>query len=180
MYPIQGGIAAANPTLSRWMLDTQDIIEMAMLELQGYAVYFTENGMVKEKIVSDDDPNYRYSKKCLLFVRGKLNEIMGKHAFLSNFKNEDEMYRTAQEMSLNFIVELNVSAKEFEITPEQLIRLVGKHNNYLDYAIRRALNKGEKDFLQKTISETVQNIKQDVRESQEKGGGLFGLFGGKK
>lgn len=174
-----GGIGATNTELSRYMLSSDEILEDAIDRLLGrYKVHY-QDGTTEYKSYIDKRADSHitgrvYNNYCLGWYRGKLQEILNKNLFLSNF-NRVEMYREARCMIQNFLTELFYNSMTFELDIEKYEELKNMYSNYLSQAIRHPLNEGDKKFLKETTSESTQKLQQTSTEQQKKEGGFFGL-----
>lgn len=169
---ITGPIGATQPELSRYILDNEELIEEAILNLQGYVKITNDKGEEVIKKIKDREYNY----ECISWMKAKLRAVLNKNTFLSQL-DERDMYRVAGFMSKGFRIELFMNAKDFALPPNKAIELHNMYNDFLDLAIRRALNESDKRFFKETHSETTQRLDQRVTESQEKKGFMSRLLG---
>lgn len=171
---VTGSIGSSSPELSRFILDSDDVLESTMRRLQGFARETQPDGTWKYGFVSKN----RYNKACLSWMRGKLEEIMDKNMYLSNITTEEMMYREARFIVVGFLDELYYNAKDFDLTIEKFEELRHLYSNRLHQVIRRPLNEGDKRFLKETTQESTQRLQQTISEQQVKKGIMGRLFGG--
>lgn len=167
-----GSIGANAPELSRYILDNDEIINEAVKSLQGYVKLIDKSGEEYLKYVE----GRAYNDQCVAWMRNKLRTVLNKNTFLSQLDVND-MYRVASFMAAGFRKEIFLSAKEFGVDSSKMVELHNMYNDYLDLAIRRALNESDKRFFQNTHSEAVQKVHQTIDEREEKKGWTGKLFG---
>jgi len=177
-----GSIGSTNTDLSKFMLDSSDVIEEMCLRLQGYELTPSPKG---DKLIATQITFERgkvYPRQAVSWMRTELRRIMNKNTFLSNISEEDEMYREANSFSTNFKETLWVKWKDLDITVEQFVELCHIYDDFLSMAIRRPLRAGDKGFLKETTSETTSKIQEMTQTKKDGGllGGLGGLFGGNR
>ena len=168
-----GAIGSSSEGLAREILDNSKILENARMRLQGWAKIRNEKG--EEVMVQLEDRGY--SKECVAWMMGKLEEIMNKNMYLSDLDNEEAMLLEARSIAMGFNEELWLHWKKFSLSVEQYKELCEMHRNYLSQTIRHPLKRGIRDLLTKTTNEQTMRSDQTVRESTEKRGGFFGLGG---
>lgn len=169
-----GNMGSAQPALSQFMLNSDEILEEHMLRLQGKVRVTNPDGTIGTRKVGKE-----YSEQTIAWMRGKLLEILNKHMFLSNLKRE-EMLKEARIMMLIFWDELWFRSCEFELELNDRRELLTLYSNTIAYAVRAPLDEGIRKTLTSTSSESTQRVQQTLTESSEKKGGLFNLFGGGK
>lgn len=171
----QAGNVGANAELSRFVLDSSDIIDEEIKRMQGFVTIFEEDkdGNIIEKTIRVEIS--QYNAQCVSWFRGKLREILNKNMYLSNL-DADDFRQVATEVGLNFTEELWLNWKNFELNDAKYSGLCKKYINYLQQVIRHPLDKGIRAFLTSTTQETTSRVDQRLTESQEKKG-IFGLLG---
>lgn len=170
---LTGSIGSTSPELSRYILDSDEILEDAMRHLEGFARQTNNDGSPAGYVRMSDRA---YNKRCLTWMRSKLQQILNKNMYLSSL-NSDEMYSEARFMICGFLNELYFNSKEFDLTVERYEELRHLYSNYLHQAIRRPLNESDKRFLKETTTESTQRLQQTISEQQVKKGIVGKLFG---
>lgn len=176
---VSPSIGASNSELSRYILDNEEIIDEIMERLQGIVAVRDADGTRRVIKIKDR----AYSDKCLAWFKGKMREILNKNMALS-FLDEPSMYREAQYIIVSFHEELWLSWRTYlseneSIAVDQYKELTSMYCNYLSESIRHPLQKGIRDLISHTTTESRQNIVQTVSEQQERKGFLGGLLGGR-
>lgn len=169
-----GSIGSTSPELSRFMLDSQEILEEYMLLLEGKVKLSDADGGFSVKSVGKP-----FASEVCGWMREKLLQVLNKHVYLSNL-NQGEMYREGRIMSMMFWDELWCRSCEFNLSPSDMRQLLTMYTNSVSAAIRAPLDQGMRKTIRDTTSETTQRVEQRMTESTEKKGGLFGLFGGNR
>ena len=168
-------IGSANTVLSQYILDSGLLVEDIILRMQGkmkvvYSDGTTELKVIKDAIVYDDI--------AVLFMQGKLIEILNKNTSLSSYTLQ-EINNEAREMYFSFCRQIYINKKKFNLTDEMLVDLSSTYLNLIIPMLRHPLGGRISRMLQETTSESTQNVRSQVSEMQEKtnkGGFLGGLF----
>lgn len=172
-----GGIGSAQPEFSRYILDMTQDLEDTMLRLQGFSKVSyvdTAEGKLKNRMIKVSDS--AFSEESIVWMRGKLHEILHKGMLLSSL-DDQEMYQEGRYISLGFIEELYHKSKKFNLSLDQYEELCQTHRNFLCTALRAGKRAGYRGFLRDTTSETNTRLIQNVTQDQQKRGLLSGLFG---
>lgn len=172
-----GSIGSSSEGVVRLVLLHEAELEKVILRLQGCAKLRDENG--KERVVQLADS--RYTPECILWMQGKLEEILSKNLQLSHY-NVGDMNSKSLRMGWLFADELWLGWGTFGLGEgkrgvERYVELVNTYVNHLDLIMPHALDKGIRDLLMKTHSETTMRTDQRVSELSEKKGLLGGLLG---
>lgn len=169
-------IGAGSSELSRFILNSDDLINDIILYMQGFALIAADNGeLVLQKLQAQDN-FIIYKPMAVTWMRKKLQEVLNKNFYLSQL-TEIEMYKEAGIISENFKEEAFINMDDLfteKVETKQYNGLCNTFDNFLSQSIRRALNESDKTFLGKTTSESTQKLQQFNSSDQNKG--LFGFL----
>ena len=151
-----------NASLTMWIEQSDDLIEQLEHDLRGDAYNAEE-----DKWGRGDRPqlNDRGIRSVISIVR----PIISKNTFLSNI-NEDDVFRVCKSTQRKAARLLFKNAEKFEIQTGHHETIQEIINNYVEFAVRRAMDQGEREFLSKSTQES-----RIIQPSQQQGG-LWQIF----
>jgi len=168
-----GGIGSTQPEFSKEILDSSRILDDVMLRLQGLVRVTDKTG--EDRLIQIGDR--KYDDRVIIWVRGKLLEVLNKNMYLSNLSAQD-MYREAHAMAMGFWDETWINwGEQHQLTPGEMTELLHLYTNFLSQATRHPLGEGIRRFLKDTTQETTSRVQQTLTESSDKKGLIGGLFG---
>lgn len=164
-------IAGAQPDVTRFILNSDDLTRSTYLRLHGYVRGVSINRQTGEFETNwVQNKELAYNPKFINWIDSKLDQTVNKNQLLSYYCDPREMNKEALYMVLAFIDELYLKLKEFGITDTgEYTALINMYSNITAQVVRHALGGGTKDFLGKTTSETTTKVSQDIREQNQKG-----------
>jgi hypothetical protein len=156
--------------LTIWQLTSQDIFLELEHDLRG-EVFNEKTKKWEQKKGGKRLMTEEGIRTVMSVVRSKVN----KNTFLSNL-TDDDIAIIMKDLCLSITTLLYEKYEEFEIDTVFLELIHDKIVHFTFFALKRALNQGERLFLGRS-QQTRETIIRDERA--EKGGFLGGLFGGK-
>lgn len=162
---------ARDAGLTRWQLDSDDIIESLEHDLRGETLKMNPDTGLE---LWEKDKNHQpfLNEVGIKAVVNILKPIVNRNTFLTNYSEErvnDLLFYISNKITRT----LYINYKDFEIKPRFFPILNEMIQTFLESALRRPQDQGERKFLSSTEQRRIL-----IQEGQQRK--RFGLFGGGK
>jgi hypothetical protein len=171
-----GSIGSTSPEFATFILECEKEIIKTTAEMQGWVLLIDEDTGKAVTRRLDEDDRLGFSLKCISWHQSKLRGILNKNTILSTIMTEQRCDELIFSVCKLYSMELLEKWKEFEIDETKFSFLNESHYKFCHFAFYRAFNKGDREFLSKTTSETTSRVDQRISEQQEKKGGVLGFL----
>ena|GEM_PF-4107675 len=151
---------------TRWAQDSEDMFMNIEAGLRG-EVWDAELG----KFVEDKNLKPIMSAKGVKFVMDQIRSFATRNTSLSNV-SEDRVMGILEDSWLSFNRALFFNSVEFGLNPETYEAVFTLYMNITEFAARRAVDEGEREWVNR-----MESVHRQIGgEEGEKKGGLFSIF----